>query len=289
VNRRRHLATPHGTAGVLADVGRRSPLASRQRIGRVRRRRRLRARLVRWTGWLGGITLVLGISVGSAEWLLTTPHLAVRTIQVDGATRVSAEEILATAALPLGTNMLRVDPAAIRARVETLPQIRTVEIIREFPDRVTILVEERRPFTLIHAGRLHWMDEEARVLGEEREAVSPPVPIISGLTDEELTSMRSAPGAKAQAAMTLVRTLMRSGSSLLAEISEIDMSRREGPVLYTLDGIEVRLGTEQWEERLARLEGVLGQLAIQEGKSGTITAVDLRFRDQVVLRNGGPR
>ena len=229
------------------------------------------------------------IGVGSVTWLLTTPRLAVRTIQVEGATRVSTEEIVATADIPLGTNILRVDPAAIRARVETLPQIRNVEIIREFPDRVTILVEERRPFTLVHAGRLHWMDEEARLVGEEREAVTPAVPIISGLTDEELTGMRSAPGPKAQAAMTLVRTLMRSGSGLLAEISEIDMSRREGPVLYTLDGIEVRLGTEQWEERLARLEGVLAQLATQDGKGGTITAVDLRFRDQVVLQNGGPR
>jgi cell division septal protein FtsQ len=67
------------------------------------------------------------------------------------------------------------------------------------------------------------------------------------------------------------------------------MSRREGPVLYTLDGIEVRLGSEQWEERLARLEGVLAQLAAHEGQRGAVTAVDLRFRDQVVLRNGGQR
>ena len=101
--------------------------------------------------------------------------------------------------------------------------------------------------------------------------------------------MRSAPGPKARAAMALVRALLRSGSDLAAEISEIDMSRREGPVLYTLDGIEVRLGTEQWDERLARLEGVLAQLASKNGQGGAVTAVDLRFRDQVVLQNGGRR
>ncbi|HEX7787096.1 MAG TPA: cell division protein FtsQ/DivIB, partial [Methylomirabilota bacterium] len=154
----------------------------------------------------------------------------------------------------------------------------------DFPHRVTILIEERRPFTLVHAGRLHWMDEEARLLGEERQAVTPSVPIISGLTEDELTSMRTAPGPRARAAMVLVRALMRSGSGLVGEISEIDMSRREGPVLYTLDGVEVRLGTEYWEERLTRLEGVLAQLATQEGAGGTVTAVDLRFRDQVVLK-----
>jgi cell division septal protein FtsQ len=57
-------------------------------------------------------------------------------------------------------------------------------------------------------------------------------------------------------------------------------------VLYTVDGIEVRLGTEHWDERLSRLEGVLAQLA---GQGSAVTAVDLRFRDQVVLQNGGQR
>jgi cell division protein FtsQ len=256
-------------------------------VGRDRQRRRLRARLRRWASWLAAGALAVALGAAGGTWLLTTPHLAVRSIQVEGAARSSPEEIVATAAIPLGTNILRIDPGAVRARLEALPQVRRAEIVREFPGQVTILVEERRPFTLVHAGRLHWMDEEARLVGEEREAVTPPVPIISGLSEDELASMRSAPGPKALAAMELVRTLMRSGSRLLAEISEIDMSRREGPVLYTLDGIEVRLGSEHWEERLARLEGVLAQLATQETRASVVTGVDLRFRDQVVLRNGG--
>ncbi|MGH7332785.1 MAG: hypothetical protein ACREKS_08585, partial [Candidatus Rokuibacteriota bacterium] len=63
MNRRGHLATPHGTAGMLADVSRRAPLAG-QRIGRARHRRRVRARVKRWARWFGGLTLVLGIGVG---------------------------------------------------------------------------------------------------------------------------------------------------------------------------------------------------------------------------------
>ena len=35
-------------------------------------------------------------------------------------------------------------------------------------------------------------------------------------------------------------------------------------MLYTVDGVEVRLGTEDWDERLARLEGVLAQVATQD-------------------------
>jgi len=59
------------------------------------------------------------------------------------------------------------------------------------------------------------------------------------------------------------------------------MSRAEGPVLYTLDGVEVRIGKEDWEARLGRLLGVLAQL---KASGETVTAIDLRFRDQVVLQ-----
>ena len=45
------------------------------------------------------------------------------------------------------------------------------------------------------------------------------------------------------------------------------MSRTEGPVLYTLDGVEVRIGKEDWEARLARLLGVLAQLK-SSGETG---------------------
>jgi cell division septal protein FtsQ len=55
-------------------------------------------------------------------------------------------------------------------------------------------------------------------------------------------------------------------------------------VLYTVDGVEVRLGSEEWEERLARLEGVLAQVTTQD-----VQGVDLRFRDQVVLKRGAHR
>ena len=99
----------------------------------------------------------------------------------------------------------------------------------------------------------------------------------TGTRDEPRTS----PGPKARAAIALIRALLRSGSTLTAEISEIDMSRPEGPVLYTVDGVEVRLGAEEWDERLARLEGVLAQVATQD-----VNGVDLRFRDQVVLKRG---
>lgn len=251
-------------------------------MGAARRRRaRLLARLARAGGAVLLALLAIAAVAAAHAWVTTSPRFAVAAIDVHGASRLSVDRILTVAGIALGANLWSVDTSQVRGRLEGMPEIRRADVVRALPNRLTILVEERRPFTLVHAGRLHWLDEDGHVLGEETRAVSPEVPIISGLTEEELETMRTAPTVKARAAITLIRALLRSGGALAAEISEIDMGRVEGPVLYTVDGVEVRLGTDDWDERLARLEGVLGQVATQD-----VRYVDLRFRDQVILRKG---
>ena len=272
---------------LLNDLGERSVFITGQRVGRVRRRRRggAVARGLGRAGFLALGVLVLSAPIAGVLWFLTAPRFAVSSVEVQGVARVPASRVRSAAAIAPGTNLWRIDPAAVTARVEAVPEIRRAEVIRRFPNRVTILVEERRPFTLVHGARLHWLDEEGHVLGEAREAVAPPVPVISGLSDAELVTLRSNPAPRAREAIALIRALLRSGSALTTEISEIDMSRGDGPVLYTVDGVEVRLGAEEWDERLVRLEGVLAQIARD---SEPVRAIDLRFRDQVVLTKGGP-
>ena len=273
------LGSPRSRAARVSDLGERSAFVASQRVGKDRRRARRRARLRRLLPLLVLNAAAWFAVVVFSHWLLTTPRFSVATVDVRGASRVPPARILAAAAVEPGTSLFRLDPRAIAGRVAAIPEIRRADVVREFPDRVVISVEERRPFTLVHSGRLHWLDEEGRLLGASPEAVVPQVPVVSGLSDDEVASMRSAPSPKALAAIALIRVLLRTGSALAAEISEIDMSRKDGPVLYTVDGVEVRLGTEEWEEQLARLEGVLTQVADQD-----VRAVDLRFRDQIILQ-----
>ena len=274
----RGLISPRGRPPALGDLGPSAAAVTGQRVGARPRPRRP----VRWRRALRAAGLVLAtvaVVAAAGHWVLTTPRFAVVAVEVRGASRVPATRVLEVAGIVRGTNLWRIDPAQVRARLEALPEIRRADVVRELPNRVSIAIEERRPFTLVHAGRLHWLDEDGRVLGEERHAVATEVPVISGLSEDELATMRTAPGPRARAAIALIRALLRTGSTLAGEISEIDMSRAEGPVLYTIDGVEVRLGSEEWEERLARLEGVLAQVATQD-----VHGVDLRFRDQVVLK-----
>src|SRR3989442_1506870 len=81
----------------------------------------------------------------------------------------------------------------------------------------------RRPSTLVHAGRLHWIDEEGVAFGAERRAVSPGSPVVTGLTPEEVAAMRLAPSPKARIAIELIRAMRGAHPALLGEISEIDV------------------------------------------------------------------
>lgn len=278
------LLSPRARPRALGDLHERRALVAGQRVSRARRRR---LRVGRWLPLAAGVLLVVA-SVASAaaatRWLLTSPRFAVDAVEVRGASRVPAERIRAAAGIAPGDNLWVIDPREVLTRVEAMPEIRRADLVRELPNHVTIHVEERRPFTLVHAARLHWLDEDGYRLGLETRAVNPAVPVISGLSEDELAAMRTAPSPKGRQAIALIRALLRTGSALASEIAEIDVGRADGPVLWTVDGVEVRLGTEDWEDRLARLEGVLAQVATED-----VRAVDLRFRDQVVLRRGASR
>lgn len=282
------LLSPRASSRDYEDVSDRPAPVVQQRVRRHSSRRRRARRLARWRR-VALVALVAAVVLGSEgaalRWLLTSPRFAVTTVEVRGAGRLPEARVREVAGVAPGTNVFRVDTVAAAERLQQLPEIRHAEVARALPAGVVISIEERRPFTLVHAGRLHWIDEDGMAFGAERRAITTDVPIITGLTPQEVTAMRSAPSAKARVAIELIRAIRGAHPSLLGEISEIDVSGGEGPVLYTLDGVEVRLGVDQWAGRLARLEGVLEQIA---ATGQAVNSIDLRFRDQVVLK-GAPR
>jgi cell division protein FtsQ len=278
------ILSPRAVGRAYEDIGDRPAPIARQRVRRDGARRLRRTARAVTVGLVAGVVLVGGGIAG--HFLLTAPAFAVIAVEVRGASRLSPADVIRVSGIRPGVNLFRVDTSDVARRLEALAEIRRAEVIRALPNRVTIIVEERRPFTLVHAGRLHWIDEDGAPMGVEHRAVAPRVPVISGLTPEELATMREQPSPRARMGIALIRALLRSGSPLASEISEIDVSRPDGPVLYTLDGVEVRLGAENWETRLPRLEGVLRQIATA---SPAVTLVDLRFRDQVVLNGGSSR
>lgn len=276
------ILSPRHAPGPVGDLAERSPLMTRQRV-RHRLRRRVGRALVPALK-LAAILLLLGSTAAALaatiRWLLTSPRFAVAAVEVQGTSRLSGAEVLAAAGISPGDNLFRLNGEEVAARLRRLRPVKRAEVIRSLPNRVTLVVEERVPFTLAQAGRLYWLDEDGIALGHELRAVTPPLPVVTGIRPEE-TGNGGEAADRARGAVSLIRSMLRTGSPLTREISEIHMSGAAGPVLYTVEGIEVRLGTADWEERLGRLDGVLAQI---RSLGEPVEYVDLRFRGQVVFK-----
>jgi cell division protein FtsQ len=108
---------------------------------RVRRPRRPRPRRI-WRAAFFALALT-GI-IGGVTWaLLGSTLLVVRSVAVTGTNLVPVAEVLSAAEVQPGTPMVRVSTAQITARVERIRQVRSVEVVKSWPDRIVIEVHER--------------------------------------------------------------------------------------------------------------------------------------------------
>lgn len=276
----RGLLGPRERARRPADLASRAPLIARQRRhgGRARRVRRLLRRAGR-LGVAGCVAGALAVAaVAAVDWVQRTPLLGTRAVEVTGAHRLDPDAVRTAAGIAPGANLLAVDVRAAEARVGALPGVRRAHVIRHLPGRVTVVVEEREPYALVNAERLYWVDAEGRLVGADARPGASGLPILSGV--ETPPAAGAPPGARLRTGLALLRALERGAGRLAGRVSEIDLSGPDGPVLYLMDGVTVRLGRDGWGERLPRLEGVLAELG---ARGERVTSIDLRFRDLVVL------
>jgi cell division protein FtsQ len=110
----------------------------------VRARRGARAALVRWA-----IALVVLAAIGGAAYAgvraSQDPRFALESIDVSGCSRSTQGEVLAAAALPVGTNIWLLDTTSAEKRIASMPWTESAKIDRAWPNRVSITVLERRP------------------------------------------------------------------------------------------------------------------------------------------------
>jgi cell division protein FtsQ len=276
-------ATSRGLSGPRARPGAATDLASRARlIANQRHRGRFGARFLRrLLSALAVALTVAGLAVAgrvATDWIRRTPLLATRAVEVAGTRRLDEGLVRMAAGIELGTNLFAFDVVAVEARVASLPGVRRAHVVRHLPGRVTVLVEEREPYALVNASGLHWVDAEGYLVSTDARPGAIGLPILTGVG-------APAPGAtppaeSLRAGLALLHVLQRTSARLATRVSEVDLGRPHGPVLYLNDGIEIRLGPDSWGDRLARLDGVLDEL---DARGEQVASIDLRFRDQVVL------
>jgi cell division protein FtsQ len=215
--------------------------------------------------------LVLAL-LGWGLW--SGPLLAVRSVQVDGATTLPAELVREAAGVPEGRPLLRVDVDAARAAVAELPQVESVTVTRGWPSRVVITLVERTPLAVVgEAGRRSLLDERGvlfdSVTGE------PPAGVVPLAVDD--------PGPDDEATRAALAALGALPQTVREQLARVEAPGPDDVVLVLVDGPLVRWGgAEASEKKAGILVALLDQLA--SGALEPADELDLSVPKAVVVR-----
>lgn len=125
------------------------------------RRRKGRRRL-----WLRvGIIAAVAALLGAGGWLVFgSPVLAVRDVAISGVKVATPEDVRGLAEVPIGLPLAQVDLDAIAARVSGLPPVRSVRVLRSWPNTISIEVTERTALYAIETPGGYWIADEQGVI-----------------------------------------------------------------------------------------------------------------------------
>jgi len=229
----------------LKGTGRPDPAtASRRRFAR-------RQWLRRWLVWRYVIASVLLVAlVISGIWLIfISSFLTVQQVQVQGASQLSRQQILAAAEVPDGAHLVELDLGAIRARVGALAPVRRVDVSRDWPHGVLIKVTERTPVAVVEVGgRFHAMDAEGVLF---RDYPRPPAGMPRVVSAEGTSSAALAEAARVIAALPS-GLAGRVDHVAVAGVDQVSLAMRGGAVVIWGSDAQSDLKAQVLEKLLAR-------------------------------------
>jgi len=195
-----------------ATTAERRATQSRKRFTRRQWRRR-------WLAWRYVVAAVLIVAlVSGGVWLVYfSDVLTVKRVHVEGEHLLTRQEVLATAQVPEGEQLARLDVGAIAARLRSLAEVRSVDVSRKWPDAVQIQIQERVAVAVIEiGGRLRGLDAEGVVFDEYAKA-PPGLPRVS-------STSATTPAALKEAA-TVVSALPRELSAMVDHVEVLTVDQ----------------------------------------------------------------
>ena len=248
---------------------------------------------LRWwaSSWRGGLLIsvmgaLCGVLLATMLWgrverlagaLKSHPYFALQTVEVTGNRRLSREEVLQWAGLREGSSIWEASPAVVHLRLQSHPWVLYAAAQRDFPRRLKIRIAERVPVAIVRFDDLDYVDRDGHVLGPLRPDDNRDLPLITGLEGPDPHGFTAI---ALHRALQLLRWCARA--SCVGTISEVHLDRQRGLTVFPLrTAVAVVLGWGSWHEKFARAARVF---AAMEGRAGRLVAVDVSFRDLVVVK-----
>lgn len=245
---------------------------------RPHQRRKGRASLL-----VGSVMLALVIIVSIVGSYMWRDVLTVKRVLVGGNRSIPAADIVQVARVKFGMSLFDVNLDVIRKNILSQHYIKSVDVVRELPDKLCITVQERQPIAAIVGERVMFLDEEGMVLPPYEGAMFD-VPFIRGVESVNVAGVRITDSRLLEVLELLRRARSLDGGEVYHLISEVHIVPNGELVLYSSDaGVKILLGNVDPTGKLHVLKAFWDQFVLQRG-ADRLRLIDLRFEDQVIAR-----
>lgn len=218
--------------------------------------------------WLRQLPLLLGlvvlatVGVGAALWLAEPGNLPLRTVRVQGEMHHVTQQEVQTVVLPHAqAGFLHIDIDAVRAALEQLPWVHSVQVRRAWPDVLLVQLREQQVLARWADGGL--VNPEGNVFRPMDQLVTTDLPVLRG--PQGTSVMVTAQFIELQRALLPLRLT----------ISEVAMDERRAWKLMLDNGLELMLGRNEHPARMERFTRAWPR--ILGPRSATVARIDLRY------------
>jgi cell division protein FtsQ len=284
----------------------------RRRNNRHRRHKKrlyiLTAGLKAATGFLAVVLLSL-LFILCYDLMTQCSYFKAEKITVSGIHRLSKNLIYQQAQIKPGVNIMAVNLAVARKRLLAHPWIAAVQIQREIPSVIRIVIREHRELAVIDLGRQFLIDEDGNIFKECDPADPRDLPVIHGLRYSDLnvrqkaampgleknmasTAAKKSTGANPAAAslydavIAVLRLSNTAGTVVPSkEIKKIQVDRQIGLTVYAYERTKaIKLGFNNYADKYALLKTIVAYLKHGGAlKLNDIDSIDLNNPDRIIV------
>lgn len=232
------------------------------------------------------VMLVLG-ALAMVPWgEIRKSLLVIDKIQVAGLRYLDEGRVRKRSGLKEGQDLLSLDLTRVRQLVLLEPRLESATVRRIGLRGVEIKVVERVPALAVEHGEPWEIDAEGVLLQPLQTGVVADVPMLVGpdFSNRRAGSLVQTPEVRRGLAWTAI--LSDNALRLAGQVSEIDVSDSRLTRLVLMNG--VRVVGPAWPNGARQLSGLRATLADLTAKGMMPREVDVRFKDQIVVRGARP-
>ena len=236
-----------------------------------------------WFPWVrAGLTLV---SIGLAGWglmelgsrYLGLQKLVIEQVNISGCRGERQAEIQKLAEqMVLGKPLFWVDAEELRTRIEAKRWVRGLLIRKDPPDRLSLILEERKPVLwLVRPNGVFLLSEDGIVLDRVNQANLSPIPVVvdaASQTDQGVARL-----------ISTARILREKQQGFYERVTELKDSPK-GPIAY-IEGLSapILLSRQDVTKNVPNFQGLFVDRLSQRPDLARLRYIDLRWDDEVAV------